>query len=94
MHQEKLRRDDLLIASYILKHPEQSLADGLSYVRRFLDSPAHSRYHWVLRKWERILIARDAEFIAGIFQAGAESTQELRSSSPFCGETLEGMLVV
>ncbi len=82
--------EDLKLADYIESHPA-SLVDAKAFVKRFLGSDRHSRYHWILQEWRRILETKSAHEIAAIFRDGSETTDELRSSAPFCGPALEAL---
>ena len=86
---ERARVEDIRIARYIEQNPEESITEAKRFVERFLSSPAHSRYHWILKRWQVILRRDSATDIAKIFKLGSESTEELRSSTPFCGAHLE-----
>lgn len=87
----RLHAEDLKIALYIEAHPVESIADAKAYVERFLGSPRHTRYHWILRRWQRLLDTLTAVEIVAIFRTGSDDTEELRSSAPFCGSALEAI---
>ena len=85
----RVHTEDLKIASYIESNPEQSISEAKAFVSRFLGSQRHARYHWILRRWDKLLNTKSALEIAAIFRTENEATEELRSSAPFCGAALE-----
>lgn len=88
-HQQHLHAEDLKIADYIERFPQRSIEEARSFVERFLQSTRHTRYHFILRQWQRILDTRTPESIAAMFRASAPKTEELRTSAPFCGASLQ-----
>jgi superfamily II RNA helicase len=81
--------EDLKIAERIEAESEQTLAEARAFVNRFLASPQHSPYHWILLRWQNILNTQSPGEIINLFRQGDDATEELRASAPFCGEIFQ-----
>ena len=75
---------DLRVASHIETHPE-AIDAAKAYVRRFLASERHKRFHWILNQWRVLLETKTPQELAHVLRDTSEATEELRSSPPFCG---------
>ena len=82
--EKQRRQQQLALADYVESHP-CCLDAARQHVARFLSSPAHSRLHWILSRWQHLLNSATLAEVAAVFRSEAEDTRALRESPPYFG---------